>query len=119
MAVSTVYDIPAATAALKELYAGQVVQNLCYKDNPFLAMVPKATDFLGKNYPIPIQFGVSQGRSATFASAQANMTAAQLSEFFLTRKKDYSIAQLDNETMLASASGAVLRITRSTGRGGW
>lgn len=98
------YDIAAATAALKELYAGQVVQNLAYKDNPFLAMVPKRTDFAGKNYPLPIQFGVSQGRSATFANAQANITAAQLSEFLLTRKKDYSIAQLDNETMLASAS---------------
>jgi hypothetical protein len=102
-AVSTTYDIPAATAALKELYKGQTVQNLVYKDNPFLAMVPKMEDFVGKNYPIPIQFGVSQGRSATFSNAQANITAAQLQEFVLTRKKDYSIARLDNETMLASA----------------
>jgi hypothetical protein len=92
-AVSTTYDIPAATAALKELYKGQTVQNLVYKDNPFLAMVPKMEDFVGKNYPIPIQFGVSQGRSATFSNAQANITAAQLQEFLLTRKKDYSIAR--------------------------
>lgn len=104
MAVSTVYDIPAATATLKELYDGQVVQNLTYKDNPFLAMVPKKEDFLGKSYPVPLQYGVSQGRSGTFTNAQANIAAPALAEFQLTRKKDYSIFQLDNETMLASAS---------------
>lgn len=101
---STVYDIPAATAALKELYSGQTVQNLVYKDNPGLAMIPKKTDFSGKNYPMPIQIGVSQGRSALFANAQTNISAPVLNEFVLTRKKDYSIAQLDNETMLASAN---------------
>lgn len=35
-------------AALKELYDGQVVENLVYTDNPFLAMVPKGSDFGGK-----------------------------------------------------------------------
>lgn len=101
---STVYDIPAATAALKELYSGQTVQNLVYKDNPALAMIPKKTDFYGKNYPLPIQIGVSQGRSSLFANAQTNIAAPVLSEFVLTRKKDYSVAQLDNETMLASSN---------------
>lgn len=101
---STVFDIPAATAILKELYAGQTVPNLTYKDNPFLAMVPKFTDFVGKNYPMPLQYSVSQGRSATFANAQANISAPALVEFLLTRVKDYSLAQIDNETMLASAS---------------
>lgn len=101
---STVFDIPAATAVLKELYAGQTLPNLTYKDNPFLAMVPKMTDFVGKNYPMPLQYTVSQGRSATFANAQANISAPALVEFLLTRSKDYSLAQIDNETMLASAS---------------
>jgi hypothetical protein len=89
-------------AALKELYDGQSVENLVYQDNPFLAMVPKKTDFGGKYKPIPIITGVSQGRSATFATAQANQTAVQVQSFLLTRAKDYSIATIDNETMLAS-----------------
>lgn len=101
---STLYDIPAATAALKELYSGQVVQNLVYKDNPYIAMVPKKTDFYGKSYPVPIQIGVSQGRSSTFSAAQTNISAPVLNEFQVTRRRDYSIGQLDNETMLASAS---------------
>lgn len=100
---STLYDIPAATATLKELYAGQTVPNLVYKNNPGLAMIPKHTDFYGKSYPLPLQIGVSQGRSTSFAQAQANMSAPVLKEFQLTRVKDYSIGQLDNETMLASA----------------
>lgn len=102
MTVSTTFDLTAANAALKELYDGQAVENLVYADNPFLAMVPKKTDFGGKYKPIPIITGNSQGRSATFSNAQGNQTAAQIQSFLLTRNHDYSIATIDNETMLAS-----------------
>ena len=95
-------DLVSMNAALKELYSGQVVENLVYNDNPFLAMVAKGTDFGGKYKPIPIQTGVSQGRSSTFSYAQANQTAPDLESFLITRAKDYSIATIDNETMLAS-----------------
>lgn len=43
--MSQYLDLTAMNAALKELYDGQVVENLVYNDNPFLAMVPKKTDF--------------------------------------------------------------------------
>lgn len=95
-------DLVSMNAALKELYSGQVVENLVYADNPFLALVPKGSDFGGKYKPIPIQTGVSQGRSSTFSFAQANQTAPDLESFLITRSKDYSIATIDNETMLAS-----------------
>lgn len=95
-------DLVSMNAALKELYSGQVVENLVYSDNPFLAMIPKGSDFGGKYKPIPIQTGVSQGRSSTFSYAQANQTAPDLESFLITRSKDYSIATIDNETMLAS-----------------
>jgi len=89
-------------AALKELYDGQVVENLVYADNPFLALVPKKTDFGGKYKPVPIITGVSQGRSATFSLAQTNQTAVSIQSFLITRESDYSIATIDNQTMLAS-----------------
>lgn len=95
-------DLAAMNAALKELYSGQVVENLVYKDNPFLAMIKKNTDFGGKYKPIPIITGVSQGRSATFSNAQGNQSAVQIESFLLTRVSDYSIATIDNQTMLAS-----------------
>lgn len=97
-------DLTAMNAALKELYDGQVVENLVYADNPWLAMVPKKTDFGGKYKPIPIITGVSQGRSSTFANAQGNQSAVQVESFLLTRASDYSIATIDNQTMLASAT---------------
>ena len=95
-------DLTAMNAALKELYDGQVVENLVYADNPFLAMIKKSSDFGGKYKPIPIITGVSQGRSATFSNAQGNQSAVQIESFLLTRTQDYSIATIDNQTMLAS-----------------
>ena len=95
-------NLTAMNAALKELYDGQVVENLVYSDNPFLAMIPKKTDFGGKYKPIPIITGVSQGRSATFSNAQGNQSPVQIQSFLLTRVSDYSLATIDNQTMLAS-----------------
>lgn len=95
-------DLTAMSAALKEYYHGQKVTDLVFKKNPALAMIKKDTKAGGKVIPVPVQFGVSQGRSGDFATAQANQTAAQLSEFMLTRKHDYSIATIDNETMEAT-----------------
>lgn len=95
-------DLSSMNAALKELYDGQVVENLVYADNPFLAMVKKNTDFGGKYKPIPIITGVSQGRSSTFSNAQGNQSPVQIESFLLTRVSDYSIATIDNQTMLAS-----------------
>lgn len=95
-------DMTAMNAALKELYDGQAVNNMVYEDNPFLALIKKSTDFGGKYKPIPIIIGASQGRSATFADARTYQTAADIRSFLLTRKSDYSIATIDNQTMLAS-----------------
>ncbi len=95
-------DLSSMNAALKELYDGQVIENLVYADNPFLAMLKKNTDFGGKYKPIPIITGVSQGRSSTFSNAQGNQSPVQIESFLLTRVSDYSIATIDNQTMLAS-----------------
>lgn len=88
--------------ALKTLYPSNVIENLTYKDHPFYAMVPKFESFVGENMKIPLIYGNPQGRSASFANAQANVTNAKLKAFFLTRVSDYSIAQITNEALLAS-----------------
>ena len=99
-------DLTAASALLKQYYHGQKVTNLVFKKNPFFAMVKKNTKAVGEVIPVPVQFGVSQGRSATFATAQANQTAASLSKFLLTRKSDYSLATITNETIEATKGDA-------------
>ena len=108
------FDLGAANAALKELYDDQKIANLVYKNNPFLAMVPKMEEFGGKYMPIPLIVNTSQGRSATFSSAQTNQTAATVESFALTRTANYSIAQIDNQTMLASKTDKMAFINGAT-----
>jgi hypothetical protein len=108
------FDLGAANAALKELYDDQKIANLVYKNNPFLAMVPKMEEFGGKYMPIPLIVNTSQGRSATFSNAQGNQTAATVESFALTRVANYSIAQIDNQTMLASKTDKMAFINGAT-----
>lgn len=121
MAVSQYFDMSAAQTVLKELYDGQTVQNMIYRRNPFFALVKKSTDFVGKVYPQPIITAPSAGRSAAFATAQANQTAWAAQEFMVTRKKDYSIFTIDNETMMASATdkGAFIKGIKTTADLAW
>ncbi len=99
-------DLTSFEAALKQHYTDDMVENMVYKDNPFLALIPKYEQFGGKNLPIPIIYGNPQGRSASFTTAQANKGSSQLQDFVLTRDKDYSLASIDNETMEASKGNA-------------
>lgn len=101
-------DLTSFDAALKQHYTSDMVEMMVYKDNPFLALVAKYEDFGGRNLPIPLIYGNPQGRSATFSNAQTRgaVTSSQLSDFVLTRVKDYSIATIDNETLEASKGNA-------------
>lgn len=120
-------DMTSFSSALKQHYTNDRIENMVYRDNPLLAMIPKMTDFGGKNLPIPIIYGNPQGRSQTFATAQSNKTASKITDFVLTRNHDYSLASIDNETLEASKGnqnafmeaatteidGAINSITRS------
>lgn len=93
-------------AALKQHYTSDRVENMVYADNPFLGLVPKMEDFGGRNLPIPTIWGNPQNRSATFASGQALTSTTGIDAFLLTRVKDYSFGQIDNETLEASKGDA-------------
>ena len=93
-------------AALKQHYTDERIENMVYKDNPFLAMVAKYEDFGGENLKLPIKYGNPMGRSATFGTAQSNVTGGNIKAFLLTRIKDYAIAQIENEVLEASKGNA-------------
>jgi hypothetical protein len=95
------YDLPAATAILKELYDGQLVENEVYKENPAYAMIQKNTKFFGKSRPLPLAYGV-QSATSNFTNAQQNQAPIQYAEFLMTRKRLYALATIDNETMEAT-----------------
>ena len=109
------FDLATATPILKELYDGQIVEDEVYEENPLLTMMPKKTNFTGKYYPVPVQYAATGGRSADFGTAQGNQAPPQFAEFLVTRKKDYEIATIDNETMMAASTdkGAFIEASKT------
>ncbi len=99
-------DMTSAAAALKVYYTNDRIENMVYQDAPFLAMLKKNESFTGKNHPIPVVYGNPQNRSVDFATAIAGATTSKIKDFTLTRVKDYSVASIDNELILASAGKA-------------
>jgi hypothetical protein len=93
-------------AALKVHYTDLRVKNLVYRNNPWLAAIPKMEAFGGKSLPLPLQVGVPQGRSANFQQAQANKSPGVYRDFMLTRIRNYGLAAIQNEVLEASVGNA-------------
>ena len=98
-------------ASLKELYADdkEYMKDLVYKENPFLALVPKNESpdgFAGKYIPVPLEYGTPQGRSHAFANAQSQQTATALASFFVYVIQDYQLVTITNLLMEQTKSNA-------------
>jgi hypothetical protein len=98
-------------AALKELYTDdkEYMKDLVYKENPFLALVPKNESpegFAGKYIPVPLEYGTPQGRSHTFSNAQNQQTATQLASFFVYVIEDYQLVTITNLLMEQTKTNA-------------
>jgi hypothetical protein len=98
-------------AALKELYTDdkEYMKDLVYKENPFLALVPKNESpdgFAGKYIPVPLEYGNPQGRSHSFANAQAQQTATSLVSFFVYVIQDYQLVTITNLLMEQTKTNA-------------
>ena len=98
-------------ASLKELYTDdkEYMKDLVYKENPFLALVPKDESpdgFAGKYIPVPLEYGTPQGRSHTFVNAQSQQTAAQLVSYFVYVIADYQLVTITNLLMEQTKSNA-------------
>lgn len=89
---------------LKTLYPPDVIRNEVYRKNPFLALLPKDETFGGDASKEPIIIGNPQNRSASFAVANSYVSSSLYRNFLITRVPNYSIAQVFNETLLASQS---------------
>lgn len=98
-------------AVLKELYKDdkEFLKDLVYVKNPLFALMPKdesADAFGGKYMPVPIQFGVPQGRAHTFTSSQNQQTPTQNSSFFVYVISDYQLVTITNLFMEQTKSNA-------------
>ena len=98
-------------AALKELYTDdkEYMKDLVYKENPFLALVPKNESpdgFAGKYIPVPLEYGTPQGRSHGFTNAQNQQTATALVSYFVFVISDYQLVTITNLLMEQTKSNA-------------
>jgi hypothetical protein len=91
---------------LKRMYSQQRVFNLVYDNNPFLAMCPKS-QFKGAAEAITVRYADNVGgRSAAFATAQAQISPHKGEQFLLTTVKDYQLYALEFEAILAGRDNA-------------
>ncbi len=98
-------------AALKELYTDdkEYMKDLVYKENPFLALVPKDESpdgFAGKYIPVPLEYGNPQGRSHGFSNAQNQQTATSLVSYFVYVIQDYQLVTITNLLMEQTKTNA-------------
>ena len=94
----------AIDAALKELYAGQAVQNLVYDESarPFMSMLKKNTGFSGTIMPLPVLYEDVGGRSYTFSHAQGNVYKSGITQFQIDVKQNYAVARITTDALLRS-----------------
>lgn len=113
--------ITTADKILKYVYTSKALQNAVYKDNPLLAMMPKAGGFDGRSLIHAITYGNSNARNAQFAVAQSlaavngavgNGVGAGAAtdsgynrdvNFTITRQKNYAMWSIENELVLAAS----------------
>jgi hypothetical protein len=95
-------DTTALSAVLKQKYTQRRFNLLCYPDNPLFALIPKITDFGGKNKVVAVRNAVPQGRGPSIAIAQGAKTSSVFNGFIVTRITDYSTATITGEAIKAA-----------------
>lgn len=101
------------SSALKILYPDSL-EEVWFPEAPFLAWVPKSYDFEGSSKQSNAIISGIRG-STDFPTALNGKSVPSMVKFNVTRKKDYVIGSIDNETMMASASnrGAIAKAIKT------
>ena len=107
--------------ALKQVYTARELQNAVYKDNPLFAMMRKEGGFTGSAHIHAVRYRDSLARSVDFATAQGRAGSNGASgtdngftlgaQFIVTRRKEYQIYTLSQESILAGRDdkGSLIR----------
>jgi hypothetical protein len=92
--------------AMKEMYPDDVLKDMTFENNPWLAMCEKDEDVEGDTIPVPVIYGNPQGRSASLSTAITNKGNTKGASFALTTAEDYSVASIARKAILASRGDA-------------
>lgn len=87
---------------LKTQYPAARLEDLVSFDCPLYKILPKDTSFKGDSAVVPLHTRNTNRGSVDFATASGNTGTAGTKKFVIQRQKDYGLASLDRETMLAS-----------------
>ncbi len=106
---------------MKEIYPDIRVESLAIRKRPLLEWMPKADEFYGDTYVVPVLYEDPQGRSAVLSTAITNAETSKQTKFVITaRKKDYGVVKIDAEAMMAASKdvGSFIRAkeTQITGK---
>jgi len=102
MATPATANLTSLDPVIKTLYPQKTITKFFYENAPLLALMPKKTNFGGKNAQVAMRIATTTGGGADFATAMANRGAATYSKLLLTRSRDYSIFTIDAETIDAT-----------------
>lgn len=96
---------------LKQMWHDGRIANLAARENTFLSLVPKKEDFFGDSKYVNVDYGTTQGASATFSTSQNNAKVSSGVRFQVYRKSDFGNHYVDNELIEASQNdvGALLQ----------
>ena len=97
-----ILDSTAMVGVLKIRYSPRKVETLGYKNNPFMALVRKTTDFTGKNRQIAVRYGTTAGASSVFSNAMSNTSADKYASWNVTRWFYYTFATITDEMFYAA-----------------
>lgn len=96
-------DSAALNDALQDYYTEEEVTDTSFEEGgPLFSMMPKKTDFAGRKFVVPTQFGLPQGRSATFSKAKANKTKSYYDAFEITMASDFATHSISRKALLES-----------------
>lgn len=95
-------DLTSFAPALKQLYP-KGLSEILYKKCPLFGWLNKQTDFEGELWVIA-PFFAGNTAANTFLDAQSQKEAISLEKFKVTRNRQYAIASVDAETIMASRS---------------
>lgn len=93
-------------AILKEYYRDGGVVNTTFVNNPLWALLTKKQNLLagvgGRHFVFPVKYATSQGRSATFSSAQTGgqSTSTQAVDFLVPNVTNYQYTTLSSQAIL-------------------
>lgn len=98
------FDTTTLAADLKNRFTPDFIESMVYPRKPLFAALKKMKEMTGNTWQQPVVFDDLQATSADLATAQTQSAAAGpgLDKFQISRIRKYSVARVDNETILAT-----------------